>query len=157
MGIFDKIGTAYKESMDKVNEDRDLPPAVLSEAYEDFILDLPLDVQENVDRLKTIFKNNPQPLINYLDDIKDKGNSDYLDKGVFKDYDILDERDEKRFSDYNYLGKGAYDAMYRKDEAGSIARQKVIDNKFIQLVTGPVAGLYTGVRGTAELVASLSD
>ena len=157
MGIFDKIGTAYKESMDKVNEDRDLPPAVLSEAYEDFILDLPLDVQENVDRLKTIFKNNPQPLINYLDDIKDKGNSDYLDKGVFKDYDILDERDEKRFSDYNYLGKGAYDAMYRKDEAGSIARQKVIDNKFIQLVTGPVAGLYTGARGTAELVASLSD
>ena len=89
MGIFDKIGTAYKESMDKVNEDRDLPPAVLSEAYEDFILDLPTEVQENVDRLKTIFKNNPQPLINYLDDIKDKGNSDYLDKGVFKEYDIF--------------------------------------------------------------------
>ena len=110
MGIFDKIGTAYKESMDKVNEDRDLPPAVLSEAYEDFILDLPTEVQENIDRLKTIFKNNPQPLINYLDDIKDKGNSDYLDKGVFKEYDILDERDAKRFSDYNYLGKGAYDA-----------------------------------------------
>ena len=40
MGIFDKIGTAYKESMDKVAEDRDLPPAVLSEEYEDFILDL---------------------------------------------------------------------------------------------------------------------
>ena len=157
MGIFDKIGTAYKESMDKVAEDRDLPPAVLSEEYEDFILDLPGEIQENVDRLKTIFKNNPQPLLNYLDEIKDKGNSDYLDKGIFKEYDIVDEKDAMRFGDYKALGKGMYDTMYRKDEAGSIARKKIANSKIGQLAIGPSAGLYTAAKGTAELVSSLSD
>ena len=157
MGILDKIGNAYKSSMEEVSVDRDLPPAVLPEEYEDFILDLPGEVRENVDRLKTIFKNNPQPILNYLNEIKDKGNSDYLDKGIFKEYDIVNEKDAMRFGDYKALGKGLYDSMYRKDEAGSIARKKIISSKIGQLAVGPGAGLYTGVRGTAELISSLSD
>lgn len=124
MGIFDKIIASGRESRLEMEADRDLPPSVLSEEYEDFILDLPADVQDNVNRLKTIFKNDSQPIINYLDDIKDKGNSDYLDKGIYKELDNFNERDVGRFKDFQALGKGMYDAMYRKDEEGSIARKK---------------------------------
>lgn len=77
MGIFDNIIASGRESRLEMEADRDLPAAVLPEEYEDFILDLPADLRENVDRLKTIFKNDSQPILNYLDDIKDKGNSDY--------------------------------------------------------------------------------
>ena len=157
MGIFDKIGTAYRESMDEAYADKNSPPAVLSEEYEDFILDLPGEVQENVSRLKTIFKNNPQPILNYLNDIKDKGSSDYLDKGIYKEYDIVDKKDAMRFSDYQALGKGMYDAMYRRDEAGSVARKKILESKAAQIAVAPGHGLYTGFRGVAELVSSLSD
>ena len=47
--------------------------------------------------------------------------------------------------------------MYRKDEAGDKARKKVMDSKLVQAQIGPGIGLYTGVRGTAELVSALSD
>jgi len=157
VGIFDKIIASGRESRLEMEADRDLPPSVLSEEYEDFISDLPADVQDNVNRLKTIFKNDSQPIINYLDDIKDKGNSDYLDKGIYKELDNFNEKDVGRFKDFQALGKGMYDAMYRKDEEGSIARKKILDNKAVQLAIAPAHGLYTGVRGTAELVASLSD
>jgi len=157
VGIFDKIIASGRESRLEMEADRDLPPSILSEEYEDFILDLPADVQDNVNRLKTIFKNDSQPIINYLDDIKDKGNSDYLDKGIYKELDNFNEKDVGRFKDFQALGKGMYDAMYRKDEEGSIARKKILDNKAVQLAIAPGHGLYTGVRGTAELVASLSD
>ena len=112
MGIFDKIITSGRESRLEMEADRDLPPSILSEEYEDFILDLPADVQDNVNRLKTIFKNDSQPIINYLDDIKDKGNSDYLDKGIYKELDNFNEKDVGRFKDFQALGKGMYDAMY---------------------------------------------
>ena len=157
MGIFDNIIASGRESRLEMEADRDLPAAVLPEEYEDFILDLPADLRENVDRLKTIFKNDSQPILNYLDDIKDKGNSDYLKKGIYKDIDNFHPKDEMRFSDFNSLGKGMYDAVYRKDEAGSIARKKILDNKAVQLAIAPGHGLYTGVKGTAELVSSLSD
>ena len=70
MGIFDNIIASGRESRLEMEADRDLPAAVLPEEYEDFILDLPAEVRENVDRLKTIFKNDSQPILNYLDDIK---------------------------------------------------------------------------------------
>jgi len=157
VGIFDNIIASGRESRLEMEADRDLPAAVLPEEYEDFILDLPAEVRENVDRLKTIFKNDSQPILNYLDDIKDKGNSDYLDKGIYKELDNFNKKDVGRFSDFNSLGKGMYDSMYRKDEAGSIARKKILDNKAVQLAIAPAHGLYTGVKGTAELLSSLSD
>ena len=46
--------------------------------------------------------------------------------------------------------------MYRKDEAGDKARKKY-GFKTCASKIGPGVGLYTGVRGTAELVSALSD
>ena len=140
----------------EADEDRNKPAAVLDESYKDFVQTLPADVQLDVDRYLNIFRNNPEPVIEFIDEYKDKGYSDY-----FKDSknftDIADQKDLNRYADYNYLGGGAYDALYRKDDAGDQARKKVMESKFVQLQLGPGHGLYTAARGTAELVASLSD
>ena len=140
----------------EADEDRNKPAAVLDESYKDFVQTLPADVQLDVDRYLNIFRNNPEPVIEFIDEYKDKGYSDY-----FKDSknftDIADQKDLNRYADYNYLGGGAYDALYRKDDAGDQARKKVMESKFVELQLGPGHGLYTAARGTAELVASLSD
>ena len=140
----------------EADEDRNKPAAVLDENYKDFVSTLPADVQLDVDRYLNIFRNDPTPVIEFIDEYKDKGYSDY-----FKDSknftDIADKKDLGRYADYNYLGGGAYDALYRKDDAGDQARKKVMESKFVQLQLGPGHGLYTAARGTAELVASLSD
>ena len=140
----------------EAREDANKPAAVLDEAYSDFVLELPGEVQADVDRYLNIFRNDPTPVLQFLDEYKKDGYSDY-----FKDSknftDIADRKDLNRFLDFNYLGKGSYDALYRKDEAGDKARQKVMDSKLTQAVVGPGQGLYTAVRGTAETISALSD
>ena len=140
----------------EAREDANKPSAVLDEAYSDFVLELPGEVQADVDRYLNIFRNDPTPVIQFLDEYKKEGYSDY-----FKDSknftDIADKKDLGRFADFNYLGKGSYDALYRKDEAGDKARQKVMESKLTQAVIGPGQGLYTAVRGTAETISALSD
>ena len=42
----------------EAQEDRDKPAAVLDETYQNFVLDLPPEVQADVDRYLHIFKNN---------------------------------------------------------------------------------------------------
>ncbi len=140
----------------EAREDANKPAAVLDEAYSDFVLELPGEVQADVDRYLNIFRNDPTPVIQFLDEYRKDGYSEY-----FKDSknftDIADRKDLNRFLDFNYLGKGSYDALYRKDEAGDKARQKVMDSKLTQAVVGPGQGLYTAVRGTAETISALSD
>ena len=140
----------------EAREDANKPSAVLDEAYSDFVLELPAEVQADVDRYLNIFRNDPTPVIQFLDEYKKEGYSEY-----FKDSrnftDIADKKDLGRFADFNFLGKGSYDALYRKDEAGDKARQKVMESKLTQAVIGPGQGLYTAVRGTAETISALSD
>jgi hypothetical protein len=140
----------------EAREDRDKPSAVLDSAYSDFVLELPAEVQADVDRYLNIFKNDPTPVINFLDEYKKEGYSEYF-KNISDIKDIANEKDFRRFLDFNYLGKGSYDALYRKDEAGDKARQKVMESKLTQAVIGPGQGLYTAVRGTAETISALSD
>jgi len=137
-------------------EDANKPAAVLDEAYSDFVLELPGEVQADVDRYLNIFRNDPTPVIQFLDEYRKDGYSEYFkDSKNFSD--IADKKDMGRFLDFNYLGKGSYDALYRKDEAGDKARQKVMDSKLTQVVVGPGTGLYTAVKGTAETISALSD
>ena len=116
-------------------EDANKPAAVLDEAYSDFVLELPGEVQADVDRYLNIFRNDPTPVIQFLDEYRKDGYSEY-----FKDSknftDIADKKDLNRFLDFNYLGKGSYDALYRKDEAGDKARQTVMDSKLTQAIVG---------------------
>tara|TARA_B100000674_G_scaffold395574_1_gene340044 strand:- start:124 stop:4605 length:4482 start_codon:yes stop_codon:yes gene_type:complete len=134
-----------------------LPDAVLDDSFENIVEQLPLDVQGDVARYKNIFRETPEVLENYLKEYRDKGFSDYIEKGRFYDDLQLKGDDQLRLQDYNFLGKGMYDAAYRKDEAGGKARQKILESVPGQLATGVSVGLGSAVRGTAELVASLSD
>ena len=140
----------------EAKEDRDKPAAVLSDAYSDFVLELPAEVQADVDRYLHIFKNDPTPVIQFLDEYKKEGYSDYF-KNSKNFADIADKKDLGRFSDFNFLGKGSYDALYRKDETGDKARKKVLESKLVQAQIGPGVGLYTGARGFTETIAALSD
>ena len=140
----------------EAREDANKPSAVLDDAYSDFVLELPAEVQADVDRYLNIFRNDPTPVIQFLDQYKKEGYSDYF-KNTDNFVDIADKKDLGRFSDFNYLGKGSYDALYRKDETGDKARQKVMDSKLTQAIIGPGQGVYTAVRGTAETIAALSD
>ena len=140
----------------EAREDRDKPSAVLNKEYSDFVLELPGEVQADIDRYLNIFKNDPTPVIEFINEYKEKGYSNYFDS-VKNFVDIADEKDFARYTDYNYLGKGAYDALYRKDETGDKARQKVLDNKLVQAQLGIGQGLYTAARGTAETISALSD
>jgi len=134
------------------------PDLVLDEDLESIIGDLPGEVQDDVARYKNIFKETPIVLENFLNEYKDKGFSDYIEKGTFYKEGIkLAKKDQLRYQDYNYLGKGSYDALYRKDKAGDEARQKIVESIPGQIAVGVSTGLGTAVRGTAELVASLSD
>jgi len=131
---------------------------VLDEKFEDIIGDLPLEIQEDVSRYKNIFKETPIVIENFLTEYRDKGFSDYIDKGRFyKDGIELADKDQLRYQDYNFLGKGTYDSLYRKDKAGDEARQKIVESIPGQAILGPTVGLAEAIKGTSELVASLSD
>ena len=78
-------------------------------------------------------------------------------KNSSKFADKANKKDLGRYADFNFLGKGGYDALYRDDEAGEKARKKVMESKLVQAQLGPGVSLYTGVRGTAELLSALSD
>ena len=134
-----------------------LPDAVLDESLETVVKQLPLDVQSDVARYKNIFRETPEVLENYLKEYRDKGFSDYIEKGKFYDDLELQGDDQLRLQDYNFLGKGMYDAAYRKDVAGGKARQRILESIPGQLAVGPSIGLAQTIRGTAELIASLSD
>jgi hypothetical protein len=140
----------------EAKEDRDKPSAVLDKEYSDFVLELPGEVQADIDRYLNIFRNDPTPVVEFINEYREKGYSNYFDS-VKNFVDIADEKDFARYTDYNYLGKGAYDALYRKDETGDKARQKVLDNKLVQAQLGIGQGLYTAARGTAETISALSD
>jgi len=140
----------------EAREDADKPSAVLDESYNEFLLELPVDVQDDVSRYLNIFRNDPTPVIQFLEEYKKNGYSNYFDS-VKNFSDIANKKDLGRFADFNYLGKGSYDALYRKDKVGDAARQKVMESPLTQAVIGPGQGLYTAVRGTAETISALSD
>ena len=158
--IFEKI-TGFKPPLadqKPMGIQDDTPILPLDENLEDLILELPADVQDDVARYKNIFRETPVVLENYLKEYRDKGFSDYIEKEKFRDDGIeLANKDSIRFSDYEFFGKGMYDATYRKDKTGDEARQKAIESTAGQLIIGPTVGLGTAVKGTAELIASLSD
>lgn len=154
--FFEKLSVGIYGPGIEDREDRNKPSAILDENYKDFVEELPAEVQLDVDRYLNIFKNDPTPVIEFLDEYKKEGYSEYF-KNSKNFSDIADKKDMGRYADFNMMGKGAYDALYRKDDAGDKARKKVMESKLVQASIGPGVGLYTGVRGTAELISSLSD
>jgi len=158
--FFDKIKNLGTNSrQDRLKAEIDKPGAVLDNVYREFVSELPGEVRLEVDRYLDIFKNNPLPVINFLDEYKQKGSSDYFKKTSVSDLSgVADDNDLARFSDFKVFGPTRYDMIYRPEsESGKQNMQKMIEGKVFQLAAGPTHGIYTGVRGTAELLAALSD
>ena len=157
MSILDQLrqfGTGSYSSPEEKNK----PSAVLSDEYRSFVDELPGEVQLEIDRYLNVFKNDPTPVLNFIDEYKKEGYSNYFKENSPMDLrEIADNDDLNRYSDLKYLGNVAYDAMYRKDDAGEEAKNKIKQSKLFQTFAGPTHGLYTGVRGTTELVSALSD
>ena len=109
------------------DSNKTVPNATLGEDYEEFIETLPVEVQEDVARYKNIFRENPQPIFNFLDEYKAKGFSDYIEKETFrKDGTEIAKYDSMRFSNYEYLGKGQYDLTYRKINSITVTKYQSI-------------------------------
>ena len=157
--FFDRIKALGTESrQDLIKSEINKPPAVLDDVYGEFVSELPGEVRLEVDRYLDIFKNDPTPVLKFLDEYKEKGSSDYFNKSVSDLSDIADDKDLARFSDFKVFGPTRYDMIYRPEsESGKQNMQKMMEGKVFQLAAGPTHGLYTGVRGTAELFAALSD
>ena len=157
MSILDQLrqfGTGSYSSPEEKNK----PSAVLSDEYRSFVDELPAEVQLEIDRYLNVFKNDPTPVLNFIDEYKKEGYSNYFKENSPMDLrEIADNDDLNRYSDLKYLGNVAYDAMYRKDDAGEEAKNKIKQSKLFQTFAGPTHGLYTGVRGTVELASALSD
>ena len=154
--LMEKFAVSIYGPQIEARNDANKPAAVLDDAYKDFVLELPGEVQADIDRYLNIFRNDPTPVINFIKEYQEKGYSEYF-KNISDIKDIANEKDFGRFLDFNYLGKGSYDALYRKDPTGDKARQKVMDSKFVQAQIGPGVGLYEALRGTAETISALSD
>ena len=157
--FFERIKALGTESrQDLIKAEINKPPAVLDDVYREFVSELPGEVKLEVDRYLDIFKNDPTPVLKFLDEYKEKGSSDYFNKSVSDLSDIADDKDLARFSDFKVFGPTRYDMIYRPEsESGKQNMQKMMEGKVFQLAAGPTHGLYTGVRGTAELFAALSD
>jgi len=157
--LFERIKALGTESrQDLIKSEKNKPAAVLDDVYREFTNELPGEVRLEVDRYLDIFKNDPTPVINFLDEYKEKGSSNYFNKSVSDLSDIADENDLARFSDFKVFGPTRYDMIYRPEsESGKQNMQKMMEGKVFQLAAGPTHGLYTGVRGTAELFSALSD
>ena len=83
--LFEKIAVGiYGKEDPSLQLGNDL---ILDESLESIIKNLPGEVQDDVARYKNIFKETPIVLENFLNENKDKGFSDYIEKGTYyKDY-----------------------------------------------------------------------
>ena len=76
--LFEKIAVGiYGKEDPSLQLGNDL---ILDESYDDIIKKLPGDIQDDVARYKNIFKETPIVLENFLNEYKDKGFSDYIEK-----------------------------------------------------------------------------
>ena len=143
---------------DNYYNDSQKTPAILSEEDQLYVDELPKAEQLDIDRYLDIFKNDPTPVYKHLKEKKEKGTSNLLENSDFIKENVTDKYDKMRYSDYKYLNKATYDLQFRKDSEGAKEFKKaILDSTAVDIVGGAGHGLYTAVRGTSELMASLSD
>ena len=78
--FWEKIQAAYAGPMIERDREREKGSSILPEDYQDFVEDLNLDVQDDINHYLSIFKNDIRPVIKHIDQIKEQGYSDYIPK-----------------------------------------------------------------------------
>jgi len=156
--LYKSIYEATEGGDNYFNDSRKTPNAELSDADLSFVEGLPKEVQLDIDRYLSIFKNDPTPVYNYIADIKEKGTSNLLENRDFVNEFATDKFDKMRYNDYRYLGKSTYDLQFNKGSEGAKEFKKaILDTTAVDTAAGIGHGLYQTARGTSELLASLSD
>ena len=146
------------EGGDNYYNDNKRPNAVLSDEDQSFVDELPKEVQLDIDRYLSIFKNDPTLVYQYIAEIKEKGTSNLLENRDFVEANASDKFDKMRYDDYKYLNKGTYDLQFDKGSEGAKEFKKaILDTTAVDIVGGAGHGLYQTARGTSALLASLSD
>jgi hypothetical protein len=140
----------------KQKEKKYNPSAILEEDYLKKLDSIPGSVAQETDRLLQIFNKDTTIVKKYIDSVLEGKPIDLTDKKVVEA--LAHPDDMGKWADYQYLGKGRYDLIYRKDSnEGKIAERKVKESIVGQIGIGPATGLYNAYQGTAELVAVLGD
>jgi len=156
--LYKSIYEATEGGDNYYNDSKKTPNAVLSDADLSFVEELPKEVQLDIDRYLSIFRNDPTPVYNYIADIKEKGTSNLLENRDYVKEFATDKFDKMRYNDYRYLGKATYDLQFNKGSEGAKEFKKaILDTTAVDTAAGIGHGLYQAARGTSELVASLSD
>tara|TARA_R100001443_G_scaffold80642_1_gene87632 strand:- start:33 stop:4988 length:4956 start_codon:yes stop_codon:yes gene_type:complete len=146
----------HQKALKNYREKKFNEPAVLEEEYVKKIDFLQGRDAVRTDRLLQIFNKDTTIVKKYIDSIIEGNPIDLTDSDLIKKYAHPD--DFGKWSDWNYLGDGRYDLLYRKDSKdGKEANRKVKESFIGQIQIGPATGLHNAYQGTAELIAVLGD
>ena len=157
-GYFDLPQDLGGEAEGFSQSNKTTPKAELSDADRSFVDKLPSEVQVDIDRYLDIFRNDPTPVYKYIAEIKEKGTSSLLETPDWVRENTNDKFDNMRYSDFLTYGKSTFDlAFNRKTEGAKELKKGILGNPVVETITGVGHGLYTAARGTAELLASISD
>jgi len=157
-GLYKSIYEATAGEDTYAYNNKTIPSAILSEEDQDFVSEQPKEVQIDINRYLDIFRNDPSPVYKLLADIKEKGNSELLENADFVRENTKDKFDNMRYSDYKTFGKSTFDlAFNRGTEGAKDLREGILGNPVVETITGAGHGLYQATRGTAELLAAVSD
>ena len=125
----------------KQKEKKFNPPALLEEDYQKKLDSIPGSVAVETDRLLQIFNKDTTIVKKYIDSVIEGKPIDLTDKKVVEA--LAHPEDMGKWADFQYLGKGRYDLIYRKkSNEGKIAERKVKESVIGQMTIGPATGLY---------------
>lgn len=134
-----------------------------------YIGTLPDKDKDKVLRYADIFRDNPAPVIEYINDIKKFGSESEAKKQggtakLLNPYDVswikqqeeLDE-DAKRFLRYSIHGSDIYDISDRADIIGQQKQKEFYDRKLVKIIRGPLLEAESAARGITKAGAAVID
>lgn len=134
-----------------------------------YIGTLPDKDKDKVLRYADIFRDNPAPVIEYVNDLKKFGSESEAKKQggtakLLNPYDVswikqqeeLDE-DAKRFLRYSIHGSDIYDISDRADIIGQQKQTEFYDRKLVKIIRGPLLEAESAARGITKTGAAVID
>ena len=141
----------------------------LSNDIQSYIGTLPDKDKDKVLRYADIFRDNPAPVIDYINDIKKFGSEAEAKKqgGTSKllnpnDVDWIKQQgdlneDAKRFLKYSIHGADIYDISDRADVIGEQKQTEFYNRKLVKIIRGPLLEAESAARGITKTGAAIID
>ena len=141
----------------------------LSNDIQSYIGTLPDKDKDKVLRYADIFRDNPAPVIEYINDLKKFGSEVEAKKqgGTSKllnpnDVNWIKQQgelnaDAERFLRYSLHGADIYDISDREDIVGQQKQTEFYDRKLVKIIRGPILEAESAARGVTKTGAALID